>query len=115
MRGGDDGERDDASRRARFFVGQIVEHKRFDYRGVICGVDAQFNLSEAWYEQVAKSRPPKNRPWYHVLVDGTPQTTYVAERHLAPARDLTQINHPLLGACFNRFDGARYYAVERSH
>ena len=26
---------------ARFFVGQIVEHNRFGYRGVVFGVDAE--------------------------------------------------------------------------
>ena len=103
------------SNSARFFVGQLVKHSRFDYRGVVCGVDPQFNLSEAWYERMAKSRPPKDRPWYHVLVDGAPQATYVAERHLAPASDFSQINHPWLGTYFDRFDGERYYAIERPH
>ena len=100
---------------ARFFVGQIVAHNRFGYRGVVAGVDPSFSLSEEWYEEVARSRPPKDRPWYHVLVDGAMQTTYVAERHLDASEDVSQIDHPLLGAHFDRFDGQRYYATARPH
>ncbi len=28
--------------RAKFYVGQLVYHKRFDYRGVVVDVDPQF-------------------------------------------------------------------------
>jgi heat shock protein HspQ len=98
---------------ARFNPGQIVEHTRFGYRGIIAGVDPDFQLSEAWYDAVARSRPPKDQPWYHVLVDGAEHTTYVAERHLRASDDHSQIDHPLLGQYFNRYDGARYYPVQR--
>ncbi|MCY3818765.1 MAG: heat shock protein HspQ [Gammaproteobacteria bacterium] len=99
---------------AKFFVGQIVEHNRFGYRGVVFGVDAEFGLSEEWYEEMARSRPPKDRPWYHVLVDGALHSTYVAERHLEASEDLSQINHPGLGEYFDRFDGARYHTIIRA-
>ena len=78
---------------ARFFVGQIVEHNKAGYRGVIFGVDQVFSLSEEWYEQVARSRPPKDRPWYHVLVDGAEHSTYVAERHLVVSELLLSLIH----------------------
>jgi len=64
-------------RRAKFSVGALVSHLRFGYRGVIVDVDATFQLDDEWYEMVAKSRPPKDKPWYHVLVHETEQTTYV--------------------------------------
>ena len=99
---------------ARFFVGQIVEHNRFGYRGVVFGVDAEFGLSEEWYEEMARSRPPKDRPWYHVLVDGALHSTYVAERHLEASEDLSQISHPWLGEYFERFDGSRYHTIVRA-
>ena len=54
---------------AKFFVGQIVHHKKFDYRGVVFDVDATFQGTDEWYALVARSRPPKHMPWYHVLVD----------------------------------------------
>ena len=100
---------------AKFFVGQLVEHLKFGYRGAVFGVDAQFSLSEEGYDEVAKSRPPKDAPWYHVMVDGAANTTYVAERHLAQARDLSQINNPHLGEHFGQFDGERYLPARRHH
>ena len=91
-----------------FHIGQIVSHLKTGYRGVIFGIDSEFSLSEEWYEQVAKSRPPKDQPWYHVMVDGAPHTTYVAHRHLTASKDFTQIDHPELGQVFGHFDGSRY-------
>ena len=76
---------------------------------MVFGADEMFSLSEEWYDMVARSRPPKDRPWYHVLVDGGAHTTYVAERHLDASEDHTQIDHPLLGQFFGRFDGERYH------
>ena len=98
-----------------FFIGQIVEHQIFGYRGVIFGVDPVFGLSEEWYEQVARSQPPKDRPWYHVLVDKQRHTTYVAERHLVASENLAQVEHPQLGEYFDRFDGHRYHTASRAH
>jgi len=92
---------------ARFSIGELVHHKRFDYRGVIADVDARFSLSEEWYETVARSRPPKDQPWYHVLVDGG-GTTYVAERHLEPDTSARRIDHPLTGQLFSAFSNGRY-------
>lgn len=93
----------------KFSVGEIVQHVRFGYRGVVYGVDPEFSLSDAWYDEVARSRPPKDRPWYHVLVDGSPHPTYVAERHLAASEDSTQVEHPFLGEHFESYDGRRYH------
>ena len=93
---------------ATFAVGEIVVHRRFGYRGVIFDVDARFDLSDAWYEQVARSRPPKDKPWYHVLVDGAPHTTYVAQRHLALEPSPQPVDHPLLASYFTAFRDGRY-------
>ena len=93
---------------AEFSVGQIVHHRRFDYRGAIFDVDAEFEGTEEWYEQVARSRPPKDEPWYHVLPDGAEHATYVAERNLeADDRD-EPIRHPLLFHFFSDFHEGRY-------
>jgi heat shock protein HspQ len=94
-------------------VGQIVCHKRFGYRGVIVDVDATFSLSDDWYDQVARSRPPKVQPWYHVLVHEAPHQTYVAERHLDIESDPEQIDHPSLGAHFERFVNGQYHVRRR--
>jgi len=91
-----------------FFIGQIVQHKKFDYRGVIIDVDAEFEGSEDWYQQVALSRPPKNKPWYHVLVHNSNQLTYVAERHLEADHSKEAINHPAIDQYFDGFKNGIY-------
>jgi len=96
-------------------MGQLVEHVKFGYRGVVFGVDQEFSLSEEWYEQVARSRPPKDAPWYQVMVDGATNTTYVAERHLQESEDFTQIDNPYLGEHFCSFDGRKYLPRQPVH
>ena len=93
---------------AKFSVGDIIRHCRFDYRGVIVDVDPTFQLSEEWYEQMATSRPPKDKPWYHVLVHGSAHGTYVAERNLEPDDFGEPINHPLVAHYFGEFINGRY-------
>lgn len=99
---------------AAFHLGQIVEHNKFHYRGVVFEVDPVFSLSEEWYDSVAKSRPPKDKPWYHVLVDNGSQTTYVAERHLSAALDVSQINHPAVGQHFSAYQDGMYISSHPS-
>ncbi len=94
--------------RNKFHRGQVIHHKLFDYRGVVVGVDQTFKLPEEWYEGVARSRPPKDQPWYHVLVHRTEQATYVAERNLEPGRSGQPIEHPLLGGFFDKFNDGFY-------
>lgn len=93
---------------ARFSIGQLVWHVRFQYRGVVFDVDPVFSGSDEWYEEVARSRPPRERPWYHVLVHGAHHTTYVAERHLEPDPSRAPIEHPLVQRLFRAFDAGRY-------
>ena len=100
---------------SRFHLGQLVDHLKFGYRGVVFGVDAQFSLSDEWYEQVARSRPPKDAPWYQVMVDGATNTTYVAERHLQASEDFSQIDNPFLGEYFSGFDGNKYLPSRPVH
>jgi len=94
--------------RGGFHIGQIVMHRRFGYRGVIYDVDPRFMLSDEWYDRVALSRPPRDCPWYHVLVDNLDQTTYVAERNLESATDRDPIRHPLIESYFGLFNGKSY-------
>ena len=99
---------------ARFRIGQIIHHKLFDYRGVIFEVDPIFTLTDEWYEQVARSRPPKDAPWYHVLVDGAVHSTYVAEQNLTDSLDLQEINHPAVDEYFSSFEEGFYLPRQRS-
>jgi heat shock protein HspQ len=100
---------------ARFSVGQIVHHLKFDYRGVIIDVDAEFQGSEEWYQQVALSRPPKDRPWYRILVDDADHITYVAERHLEADKSCTPITHPGVNDFFDGFKDCAYQARRKNN
>lgn len=100
---------------ARFHVGQVVHHTRFDYRGVIVDVDPEFMGTDEWYESVAKSRPPKDSPWYHVLVDGATHTTYVAERHLESDETGGPVNHPAVDNYFTAFRDGVYQLHHSGH
>ncbi|MCG8378445.1 MAG: heat shock protein HspQ [Proteobacteria bacterium] len=100
---------------AKFSIGQIIHHQRFDYRGVIFDVDPVFSGTDEWYENVAKSRPPKNEPWYHVLVDNAQHNTYVAERNLEAADSILPIHHPLIKLYFDNFVDGRYFPINSNN
>lgn len=93
----------------KFAVGELIHHRLFDYRGVVVDVDGTFQGSDEWYEQVARSRPPKDRPWYRVLVHERGLETYVAERNLEPDTESTPIDHPYVNGFFERFEDGRYH------
>mgnify|MGYP001816841346 FL=1 len=97
---------------AQFSPGQVIHHRLFDYRGVVVDVDATCQASDEWYEQVARSRPPRDRPWYHVLVHGATHMTYVAERNLEPDESGQPVTHPLLDQFFSVFREGRYETGE---
>lgn len=94
--------------KANYDIGQVIHHRLFDYRGVIVDVDPSFEGSDEWYEQMALSRPPRNAPWYHVLVDGSDIQTYVAERNLVAETEFAPVSHPLLENYFEGFDDGHY-------
>ena len=93
---------------ARYTVGQLVHHKLFDYRGVIIDVDPNFQRDEDWYILMARSHPPKDQPWYHVLVDDTDYTTYVAEQNLEEDITGIPITHPELTKYFTEMTHGSY-------
>ena len=92
----------------KFSIGDIIHHLRFDYRGVIYDVDATFQGTEEWYNQMAKSKPPRDQPWYHVLVDQSASMTYVAERNLDSDSYSTPVIHPLVDQYFSQFKNGKY-------
>ncbi len=101
--------------KAKFSIGDVVYHQLFDYRGVIADVDATFQSTEEWYETVARSRPPKDKPWYQVLVHGASHVTYVAEQNLGLDVSGEPIRHPMLEEIFSRFEGGRYVREGRAN
>lgn len=99
---------------AHFAIGQLIRHRLFDYRGVVVDVDLHFKGTDDWYDRMARSRPPKNAPWYHVLVDGGALRTYVAERNLLRDDSGRAVNHPDLGDYFGRLGEAGYVPRRRN-
>ena len=100
---------------AKFSIGQLVTHKLFDYRGVIIDVDPAFQGTAEWYEKMALSRPPKDKPWYRVLVHNADHETYVAERNLDDDPSLEPVRHLLVDACFESFDNGRYSSYKNKN
>ena len=98
---------------AQFSVGDLVHHRLFDYRGVIIDVDPRLMLSDEWYDTVAHSRPPKDQPWYRVLVHDANHETYVAERNLEADTSGAPIRHPMIETCFQSFSDGHYLTAGR--
>lgn len=101
------------TRRAKYDVGQVIQHRLFNYRGVVIDVDPIFQNSDEWYNQVALSRPPKNQPWYRVLVHNAVHETYVAERNLEADQSGDPVSHPLLDSYFDKFSEGRYVSDKK--
>ena len=78
-------------------------------------VDASFQGSEAWYDAMARSRPPKDQPWYHVLVHEAEHMTYVAERNLEPDESGEPVVHPILDHYFDEMQSGRYVRARTLH
>ena len=103
------------SQNAKFRIGQVIEHKLFDYRGVIYDVDAEFQGTDEWYETVALSRPPRDKPWYRVLVHNAVHETYVAERNLKDDESGKPVSHPLINVIFDGFSDGIYSTSRRDN
>ena len=103
------------SSKRKFSFGQQIHHKLFDYYGVIIAVDSYFKGDDQWYEMMTRSCPPKDKPWYHVMVDGERHTTYVAEKNLEIDAGAKPIKHILLGTVFGGFENGVYIPKLRSN
>ncbi|WP_300395801.1 heat shock protein HspQ [Henriciella sp.] len=103
-------------RQARFQIGQVVQHRIFDFRGVIFDVDPVFANSDEWYEAIPEDmRPSKDQPYYHLFAenDKTHYVAYVSEGNLLPDESDVPVTHPDIPHFFERTpDG---YALKRAH
>ena len=104
-----------SSHRAEFKVGQLVRHRLFSYRGVIFDVDPVYQGTNEWYEAMAQSRPPRDQPWYHVLVHDATHTTYVAERNLSADEEPEPVRHPLIDELFAGYANGAYRSRRRAN
>lgn len=92
----------------KFSPGQLVVHKKYGYRGVITEVDDCFQGTEEQYEGANSNNPPRDKPWYHILVDGSDYTTYVPEKQIDVDPSLEPISHPQLTEIFHDFQDGKY-------
>ena len=93
--------------KALYKPGQVMQHKRYGYRGVIVAVDPECLAPEEWY-QANRTQPDRNQPWYHVLVSGSEQITYPAQSSLIPDESCQPIDHPLIDHFFDHFEEGHY-------
>lgn len=93
---------------ASFYLGQIVRHRDLGYRGVVYDVDPGYQGSEDWYQRHAgERRPPRDAPWYYVIVDEEEADTYVPEQNLEADDSGEPVWHPEIEDLFRDFcDGA---------
>jgi len=95
-----------------FHVGQIVQHKRYGYRGVIVAVDPNCQATEDWYKS-NPTQPDRNQPWYHMLVHDADHTTYAAQSSLKIDPGGKTVHHPWLDDFFSDFVDGRYVRNNR--
>ena len=96
----------------KFQPGQLVQHKRYGYRGVVVHVDPFCMAPDSWYLK-NQTQPPRDQPWYHVLVDGSNTATYAAQTSLEEDDSLAPITHPLVDVFFTEFNGQAYVRNDR--
>lgn len=90
-----------------FDAGDVIIHKLYAYRGVVVGWDERCEASAQWYEK-NQTQPSRDQPWYHVLVDGADQCTYVAEENLELDRSGKPVEHHLIDVFFEGFEDGSY-------
>ena len=86
-----------------FEPGDIVEHVRYGYRGVVVDFNTTCQAPEDWY-QSNEIQPEREEPWYHVLVDGNQQVTYVAQSNLRTDKSKQQVVHGMINLFFSGYD-----------
>ena len=94
-------------RQPLFAPGQLVQHVRYGYRGVVVDFDMTCQADEMWYYR-NQTQPGRNQPWYHVLVDGSMTTTYAAQTSLRRDASGKQIVHPWVSLYFSAFEQGGY-------
>ena len=87
----------------KFETGDIIVHIRYGYRGVVVDFNTTCQALEDWY-QSNQTQPVREQPWYHILVDGNQQVTYVAQSNLAPDSSNEPVVHGMINLFFSGYD-----------
>lgn len=96
---------------AKYYLGQIVRHRKHPFRGVVFDVDASFSNTEEWYHAIPEdTRPAREEPFYHLLAenDQSYYLAYVSEQNLVPDDTGEPVDHPDLPDMFGDFENGAY-------
>ncbi len=89
----------------KFEMGQVINHIRYDYRGIVVAFNETCQAADDWY-QSNQTQPDRNQVWYYILVDGGQHVTYVAESNIKLDQSGKPVVHPLLNLFFFGIDEA---------
>jgi heat shock protein HspQ len=99
-------------KKAKFAIGQVVQHKVHSFRGIIFDVDPVFANTEEWWLSIPEDRrPAKNQPYYHLLAENaeTEYIAYVSEQNLLPDKTGKPLRHPQVRELFRKAGGRDAY------
>jgi len=94
-----------------FKPGQCVSHARYGYRGIIVDADQDCMATDEWFYG-NQTQPSRHQPWYHVLVHGSDQVTYVAQNNLLKDTSIRRVKHPLISHFFTKTEEGHYIRNE---
>jgi len=91
----------------RYRIGQVVQHARYSYRGLIYGWDIECTASETWIQMmdVGSLRRGHQQSFYHII-DNDGSTRYVAEDNIQIIKPVTPppVILAAAGQWFKRWD-----------
>ena len=106
-------------RRAKYSIGQVVQHKIFGFRGVVFDVDPTFSNTEEWWQSIpSEMRPKKDQPFYHLFAESEqgPYTAYVSEQNLILDEENEPVENPDIEEFFGELhDGVYSFDISQVH
>ena len=99
------------STRAKYRIGQVVQHKIYSFRGVVFDVDPVFSNTEEWLNSIPEDvRPHRDQPFYHLLAENEDSyyVAYVSEQNLTPDETGRPVAHPEVERLFQELDDGQY-------
>jgi heat shock protein HspQ len=96
---------------AHFSIGDVVQHRRFGFRGVVFDIDPVFANSEEWYDAIPEDvRPDKQQPFYHLLAENgeSSYVAYVSQQNLMADDSDEPVDHPAIADMFGSYAEGKY-------
>lgn len=103
-------------RRAKYTIGDVLQHRIHAFRGVVFDIDPEFANSEEWYESIPENvRPHRNQPYYHLFAENESShyVAYVSEQNLVVDENAEPVSHPEITEVFDRTEAG--YALKDHH